>query len=302
MSTHRADKRRTHQVGSRAVAQTGDPGRRRAPRAPRRVTQMASPSLIGGLALVVAAVGAASAGQAISAGQDASLASTKHVGAYVATLSGVSNSGRNAAKVSRSGVRAPATGNLSATAAAKRLAEKRTDKLDTAASEAEKYAQKLEKERLTRLRNAAKEARVHAQELQSDEWVLPTSGFHISTWFGEAGPYWSSGYHTGIDFATAHGTPAVAVANGVVVETGWDGAYGNEVRVRLENGDEVWYAHLSSIDIYSGQALVKGQQVGRVGDTGNSYGAHLHFEYRLTSNLSDGIDPRPYFLEHGIVL
>ncbi len=146
------------------------------------------------------------------------------------------------------------------------------------------------------------EAKVHAHELESDEWVLPTSGFRISTWFGEAGPYWSSGYHTGIDFATAYGTPAVAVANGVVVQTGWDGAYGNQVRVQLENGDEVWYNHLSSIDVYSGQEVFKGQPVGRVGDTGNSYGAHLHFEVRLASNLGDGVDPRPFFLEHNVVL
>nr|MDQ3308432.1 peptidoglycan DD-metalloendopeptidase family protein [Actinomycetota bacterium] len=180
------------------------------------------------------------------------------------------------------------------------LADERKEKLRKAARAARVNAQELADERREKLREAARAARVNA--LADDEWVMPTSGYTISTWFGESGPYWSSGYHTGIDFATAYGTPGVAVANATVVQTGWDGAYGNQVRLRLENGDEVWYNHLSSIDVVSGQTVVKGQQVGRIGDTGNSYGAHLHFEYRLASNLSDGVDPRPYFLEYGLAL
>jgi len=257
---------------------------------------VASPSLIGGLALVVATIGAATAGQAVSAGHDVSRASTQQGGAYVATLSGALLEGRNATKVSRAGIRPLLTNDAAATTAAQR----RTSRLNDAAGVAEDYAQALADQRREILREAARAARVYA--LADDEWVMPTSGYDISTWFGESGAYWSSGYHTGIDFATAYGTPGVAVANATVVQTGWDGAYGNQVRLQLENGDEVWYNHLSSIDVVSGQSVVKGQQVGRIGDTGNSYGAHLHFEYRLASNLSDGVDPRPYLLEHGLAL
>ena len=76
--------------------------------------------------------------------------------------------------------------------------------------------------------------------------MLPTTGFHISVWFGESGGYWSTGYHTGIDFATAYGTPVVAVGNATVVQTGWDGPYGNQIRLQFDNGDEVWYNHLSA--------------------------------------------------------
>jgi murein DD-endopeptidase MepM/ murein hydrolase activator NlpD len=279
---------------------------------------VASPSLIGGLALVVATIGAATAGQAVSAGHDVSRASAQQGGAYVATLSGASLEGRNATRVSRAGIRPLLTNDAAATTAAQR----RTSRLNDAAGVAEDYAQELADQRREKLREAARAARVYAQELADqrreilreaaraarvnaladDEWVMPTSGYDISTWFGESGASWSSGYHTGIDFATAYGTPGVAVANATVVQTGWDGAYGNQVRLQLENGDEVWYNHLSSIDVVSGQSVVKGQQVGRIGDTGNSYGAHLHFEYRLASNLSDGVDPRPYLLEHGLAL
>lgn len=296
MSSHRADKHRAPDVAEQPATKPVVSGRRRAPRAPRRVGKVASPSLIGGLALVVATIGAATAGQAVSAGHDVSRASAQQGGAYVATLSGASLEGRNATKVSRAGIRPLLTNDAAATKAAQR----RTSRLNDAAGVAEDYAQELADQRREKLREAARAARVNA--LADDEWVMPTSGYDISTWFGESGAYWSSGYHTGIDFATAYGTPGVAVANATVVQTGWDGAYGNQVRLQLENGDEVWYNHLSSIDVVSGQSVVKGQQVGRIGDTGNSYGAHLHFEYRLASNLSDGVDPRPYLLEHGLAL
>lgn len=296
MSSHRADKHRAPDVAEQPATKPVVSGRRRAPRAPRRVGKVASPSLIGGLALVVATIGAATAGQAVSAGHDVSRASAQQGGAYVATLSGASLEGRNATKVSRAGIRPLLTNDAAATTAAQR----RTSRLNDAAGVAEDYAQELADQRREILREAARAARVNA--LADDEWVMPTSGYDISTWFGESGASWSSGYHTGIDFATAYGTPGVAVANATVVQTGWDGAYGNQVRLQLENGDEVWYNHLSSIDVVSGQSVVKGQQVGRIGDTGNSYGAHLHFEYRLASNLSDGVDPRPYLLEHGLAL
>lgn len=296
MSSHRADKHRAPDVAEQPATKPVVSGRRRAPRAPRRVGKVASPSLIGGLALVVATIGAATAGQAVSAGHDVSRASAQQGGAYVATLSGASLEGRNATRVSRAGIRPLLTNDAAATTAAQR----RTSRLNDAAGVAEDYAQELADQRREILREAARAARVNA--LADDEWVMPTSGYDISTWFGESGASWSSGYHTGIDFATAYGTPGVAVANATVVQTGWDGAYGNQVRLQLENGDEVWYNHLSSIDVVSGQSVVKGQQVGRIGDTGNSYGAHLHFEYRLASNLSDGVDPRPYLLEHGLAL
>ncbi|MGI8994527.1 MAG: M23 family metallopeptidase [Nocardioidaceae bacterium] len=288
MSTHRAARHRANQADEQRPRRHSSflaPGRRTTLPAPRRSGRVATPSMIGGLALLVAAVGAATAGQAITAGQDATPTSSAQHGSYVASMSSAPLEGRDATTVSRSAVRPMLVQKLTAkrsaaTTAAQQLAAERNDKLGDAAAEAENYA----------------------KELSSNEWVFPTTGFHISTWFGEAGPYWASGYHTGIDFATAYGTPTVAVTNATVVQTGWDGPYGNQVRLRLENGDEVWYNHLSSIDVLTGQQVVKGQQVGRVGETGNAYGAHLHFEYRLASDLHNGIDPRPYFLEHGLGL
>lgn len=266
------------------------PGRRRATPLPRRSGGLSLSSMLGGAALLVAAVGAATAGQAISSTSSAPTPAPtpaakheRHTGAYVASLSSSTLAGRDATRVSRSVVRP----NLAATGAD-----------STTQSEAEKRAQA----RTDLLRSAASAAETYAKELASDEWVLPTSNYRISVWFGEAGSYWSSGYHTGIDFATGYGTPVVAVTNAIVVQTGWDGAYGNQVRLQLENGDQVWYNHLSAIEVTVGQPVVKGQPVGRVGDTGNSFGYHLHLEYRLASDLHSGVDPLPVLVEHGLAL
>lgn len=236
--------------------------------------------MIGGAALLVAAVGAATAGQAMSSPSPSAASADRSQGGYVANLSAASLEGRDATQVSRSGGRP----ELSSVASDRQKAEKQAAK------------------RTEQLRNAAAEAEDYADELSSDTWVFPTSSFNISTWFGEAGPYWSSGYHTGIDFAAPYGTPVISVSNAVVTQTGWDGAYGNQVRAVLENGDEVWYNHMSSIEVTVGETLLKGQELGRVGDTGNAYGFHLHFEYRLASDLTEGVDPRPYFAEHALPL
>lgn len=150
--------------------------------------------------------------------------------------------------------------------------------------------------------SAASAAQRFEKTLSSQQWVLPTSGFHISVWFGESGSYWSSGYHTGIDFATACGTPDVAVADATVAQTGWDGPYGNQIRLQFTNGDQVWYNHLSAIEVTTGQNVQQGEEIGRVGETGNAYGCHTHFEYRLASDLHTAVDPLPFFESHGIQL
>ena len=148
--------------------------------------------MIGGAALLIAAVGAATAGSAISPAGDASPTASRSVGGYVANLSSASLEGRDATQISRAGSRPTLKQGLSDKAKAQAARQ-----ISATASST------------TRRRTP----RSTPSELASDTWVLPTTGFHISIWFGEAGGYWSSGYHTGIDFATAYGTPVVAVAN-----------------------------------------------------------------------------------------
>jgi murein DD-endopeptidase MepM/ murein hydrolase activator NlpD len=236
--------------------------------------------MVGGAALLIAAAGAATAGSTISPAGDTSTGASRSIGGYVANLSAASLEGRDATQISRAGARPPLGQGLSEQAKAQRAAEIRDDKLSDMARSAEEYA----------------------EELASDTWVYPTSGYHISVWFGEAGGYWETGYHTGIDFATAYGTPVIAVASATVAQTGWDGPYGNQIRLTLDNGDQVWYNHLSSIEVNVGDTVLKGQEIGRVGETGNAYGYHLHFEYRLAADLDTPVDPAPYFAAHSIPL
>ena len=100
--------------------------------------------------------------------------------------------------------------------------------------------------------------------------------------------------HTGLDFPAAAGTSVGAAGRGVVSFGGWNtGGYGNLVVVSHRLGFESWYAHLESISVTPGQAVVGGNEIGRVGSTGRSTGPHLHFEVRL---YGTPIDPAPRLL------
>jgi murein DD-endopeptidase MepM/ murein hydrolase activator NlpD len=107
--------------------------------------------------------------------------------------------------------------------------------------------------------------------------ALPVSNYHLTGRFGDVSGLWST-VHTGLDFATSYGTPIHSIANGVVVEAGYDGAYGNKTVVRLKDGTELWFCHQASIAVSVGQKLNAGVVLGYVGATGNVTGPHLHLE------------------------
>ena len=85
-------------------------------------------------------------------------------------------------------------------------------------------------------------------------------------------------YHQGCDLAYAGGTPVVASDGGEVTQVDYNGARGNYVVVYHGDGWMTVYQHLSVISVKKGQKVSKGQTLGGVGSTGESYGAHLHFE------------------------
>ncbi|HEY5557650.1 murein hydrolase activator EnvC family protein [Acetobacterium sp.] len=102
----------------------------------------------------------------------------------------------------------------------------------------------------------------------------------------------STRFHSGVDIGASTGTPVAAAGNGVVISSGYNGGYGNCVIIDLGNGISALYAHMSSINVSAGQSISSGQTVGAVGSTGNSTGAHLHFEMR---NYGTAVDPNTYF-------
>jgi len=103
-----------------------------------------------------------------------------------------------------------------------------------------------------------------------------------------AGARFLSGYdfgqdgHNGIDISAPEGTSVWAADNGVVTQAqgGWNYGYGNVVQIDHGNGFVTIYAHLSVISVAQCQSISAGAPIGAAGNTGNSQGAHLHFEIR----------------------
>ncbi|GGF55787.1 hypothetical protein GCM10011519_32130 [Marmoricola endophyticus] len=153
------------------------------------------------------------------------------------------------------------------------------------------------RQRNAALTNLARSAETQAAKIKKNAWHLPTTGYHLTARFGNSGGLWSHN-HTGLDFATATGTPITAVANGVITETGYDGSYGNKTVERLEDGTEIWYAHQSEIDVKPGDRVIGGQQIGHVGSTGNVTGPHVHVEVRPGGG--DPVDPYTAMIYHGL--
>lgn len=88
-------------------------------------------------------------------------------------------------------------------------------------------------------------------------------------------------FHAGTDFRGPVGMPVRATAPGEVIRAGWAGAYGRMVRVRHAFGIETTYAHLSQISVKVGDKVEVGDTVGKLGNSGRSTGAHLHYEVRF---------------------
>ncbi len=111
--------------------------------------------------------------------------------------------------------------------------------------------------------------------------------YRLTARFGQTGGYWSSGVHTGLDFAGPTGTPILAAASGKVVSTGYEGSYGNQVIIDHGDGYQTTYNHLSGIGVSVGDKVSTGDQIGKRGSTGNSTGAHLHFEVTKDGKFID---------------
>lgn len=92
--------------------------------------------------------------------------------------------------------------------------------------------------------------------------------------------FWSG--HLGIDIAAGEGAPVYAADSGVVTmaQNGYNYGYGNVIQIDHGNGYSTVYAHLSVIGVGVCTSVGAGQWIGSAGNTGNSQGAHLHFEVR----------------------
>ncbi|GAA3019813.1 hypothetical protein GCM10020229_33820 [Kitasatospora albolonga] len=157
-------------------------------------------------------------------------------------------------------------------------------------------AQEAEAKRTAQAEELAAAEAAAAKAARAADFALPTSGYQLTAHYGQSGSYWSH-LHTGLDFAAATGTPVVAVAGGTVSSAGWSGAYGYRVIQTLPDGTELWYCHLSSITVASGQ-VAPGTVLGKVGATGNVTGPHLHLEVRPAG--ATPVDPLTWLQAHGL--
>lgn len=169
---------------------------------------------------------------------------------------------------------------------------------DAATSPLEAATEAQAEQRDNALKNLAQQAQEQSDKIALNLWVLPVDSYHITNTFGMARSYYSSGYHTGLDFAAPYGTAIHSVANGVVLSASYDGAYGNKTVVQLEDGTEIWYCHQSSFAVSTGDTVTAGELIGYIGETGNAYGAHLHIE--VHPGGGDAVDPYPAFVQHGV--
>jgi murein DD-endopeptidase MepM/ murein hydrolase activator NlpD len=117
----------------------------------------------------------------------------------------------------------------------------------------------------------------------------PVSG-SISSRFGSVSSIRSSA-HTGLDIAATKGTGITAAASGTVTFAGWQGSYGNLIKIDHGNGVETWYAHCNAIYVSVGDSVDTSTTIGAVGSTGNSTGPHLHLEIRINGTA---VNPQNY--------
>lgn len=146
---------------------------------------------------------------------------------------------------------------------------------------------------------AKKKAEAERLAALAKQYTLPTSSYTITGTFGQAGSMWSSGYHTGLDFAAPTGTLIKAIHSGTITEAGWAGSYGYRTILTLDDGTELWFCHQSSINVSVGQKVSTGDVIGRVGATGNVTGPHLHLEVHPDGQAT-GIDPMTWLRGKGL--
>ncbi|MFD9716204.1 M23 family metallopeptidase [Streptomyces sp. NPDC059076] len=166
--------------------------------------------------------------------------------------------------------------------------------------EAAAEARRKAEARANEIREAKERAAREAERQRLNAYRLPIAGSHVTTDYRAGGSQWSSGSHSGIDFHASTGTPVVAVGAGTVVEAGWGGAYGYNVVLKMNDGSYTQYGHLSSLSVSVGRSVMPGDQLGRAGSTGNSTGAHLHFEARTSADYGSDVNPLAYLRAHGV--
>ena len=173
------------------------------------------------------------------------------------------------------------------------LAKKQAEE---AAAKAEEEKRKAEEE-AARAEEAKKKAEEEAAR-SSQRWVLPMGNYRFTSGFGNRG----GRLHAGIDLAAPSGTPIYSVSSGTVLKASNSGSCGNNVWVKHWDGTVTRYCHMDYMSVGVGQRVAAGEKLGGNGNTGRSYGAHLHFEVRPGGQNADPVDPIGWLRSKGLGL
>ncbi|WP_200206472.1 M23 family metallopeptidase [Micromonospora coerulea] len=138
-----------------------------------------------------------------------------------------------------------------------------------------------------------RDSRTDSKADAEQAWTLPLQGYDFKSSYGMR---WGK-LHTGIDLVVPEGTPYVAIHGGTVTKAGWFGGYGYAVIVQHPDGSEAIYGHSSAVSVKEGQQVKAGDQLGLVGNTGHSYGSHLHLEIHVNGKP---LDPLPWLEDRGV--
>jgi murein DD-endopeptidase MepM/ murein hydrolase activator NlpD len=142
--------------------------------------------------------------------------------------------------------------------------------------------------RVLNLRHLA--AVTRARTIAAIPSIRPVDFSEVTAGFGWRTNPWPE-FHKGVDLAADYGSAVRAGAAGTVTFAGWDGGFGQKVEIDHHNGYQTWYAHLSRIDVRSGESVTKGRVIAAVGMSGETTGPHLHYQIMLNGAP---IDPQPY--------
>lgn len=132
-----------------------------------------------------------------------------------------------------------------------------------------------------------------AEEAAEDIYLLPLDDYEFTSGYGVR----FGQLHAGIDLAAPDGTPYKAVHGGTVVQASYSGGYGNSVTIRQDDGTEIIYAHSRRVLVKKGDVVKAGQVIGEVGNTGYSYGYHLHLEVH---SKGSPVDPITFLNDRGV--
>ena len=135
-------------------------------------------------------------------------------------------------------------------------------------------------------------------------WPVPYEDVYISSSFKLRTLNGRTKWHKGVDICRwggSYGSDVIASKGGTVTTAAWgyNGGYGNYIVINHGNGVCTYYAHLSDIKVKKGQKVKQGLVIGKIGNTGYSFGAHLHFGVMINGKFVDPVKYVPRYTPKG---